>query len=65
MFCFLVFLSHLLGSIPYILLYCICWAVNMAWLSMMQLKEKTYLDFGPKYYFYSNTAGSVFVLWFS
>ena len=29
------------GSIPYILLYCICWAVNMAaWLSMMQLKRK-------------------------
>ena len=40
--------GYLVGSIPYILLYCICWAVNMAWLSMMQLETNS------KYYFYSN-----------
>ena len=35
--------SHLaVGSMPaaYILLYCICWAVNMAWLSMMHLDRE-------------------------
>ena len=58
--------DYLVGSIPYILLYCICWAVNMAWLSMMQLNRKrTEFICGSKYYLYSNAAPAVFVVWFS